>query len=73
MRVGEGGEDIEVAKLGRGQFVGERTLITGKLRSANCVAQVRVLMRSLTRSPAHRLQSPGVCCDTVRAVLGCCV
>lgn len=34
--------DQELATLGRGKFVGERTLVTGKLRSASCVAQSRV-------------------------------
>lgn len=34
--------DKELATLGRGKFVGERTLVTGKLRSASCVAQSRV-------------------------------
>lgn len=34
--------DKELATLGRGKFVGERTLVTGKLRSASCVAHTRV-------------------------------
>lgn len=32
-----------VATLGRGHFVGERTLVTGKLRSADCIAEGRVV------------------------------
>jgi cGMP-dependent protein kinase len=36
------GGRIEVAVLGRGQFVGERSVINDKLRSADCVAQGRV-------------------------------
>jgi hypothetical protein len=35
------GGRIEVAVLGRGQFVGERSVINDKLRSADCVAQGR--------------------------------
>lgn len=38
---GKGGR-LEVAVLGRGQFVGERSVINDKLRSADCVAQGRV-------------------------------
>lgn len=40
------GERVEVACLGRGQFIGERTLVTGKLRSADCEAcgEVRVVV-----------------------------
>lgn len=38
LRPTKNGIPLEVAVLGRGQFVGERTLITGKLRSADCVA-----------------------------------
>ena len=39
------GGRIEVAVLGRGQFVGERSVINDKLRSADCVAQGRVQVR----------------------------
>lgn len=38
---GKGGR-LEVAVLGRGQFVGERSVINDKLRSADCMAQGRV-------------------------------
>jgi hypothetical protein len=34
--------DQELSTFGRGKFVGERTLVTGKLRSASCIAQTRV-------------------------------
>lgn len=36
----------EVALLGRGQFVGERSVINDRLRSADCVAQGRVQVRA---------------------------
>lgn len=39
---GKDGSRIQVAILGRGQFVGERSVINDKLRSADCVAQGRV-------------------------------
>lgn len=42
---GKGGR-LEVAVLGRGQFVGERSVINDKLRSADCVAQGRVQVGS---------------------------
>lgn len=41
---GKGGR-IEVVQLGRGQFVGERAVINGRLRSADCVAQGTVQVR----------------------------
>lgn len=40
------GGRVEVAVLGRGQFVGERSVINNKLRSADCVAQGQVQVRS---------------------------
>lgn len=42
------GGRIEVAVLGRGQFVGERSVINDKLRSADCVAQGRVQVCAVT-------------------------
>jgi hypothetical protein len=36
------GGRLEVAVLGRGQFVGERSIINDKMRSADCVAQGNV-------------------------------
>ena len=40
------GEEIDLARLGRGHFVGERTLITNKLRTADCVAVGQVKVHS---------------------------
>lgn len=51
------GGRIEVAVLGRGQFVGERSVINDKLRSADCVAQGRVQVRS--RNPACEVEPHG--------------
>lgn len=45
------GGRIEVAVLGRGQFVGERSVINDKLRSADCVAQGRVQVRNAVSRP----------------------
>lgn len=42
----------EVAVLGRGQFVGERSVINDRLRSADCVAQGKVLVRGGRRAGA---------------------
>lgn len=44
------GKAIEVAVLGRGQFVGERAVINDKLRSADCVAQGTVQVRRSGRT-----------------------
>jgi hypothetical protein len=57
------GGRIEVAILGRGQFVGERSVINDKLRSADCVAQGRVQVR----------QSPlSVCCLDLAGLFPIC-
>lgn len=57
------GETLHVNTLGRGHFVGERTLITSKLRSADCFARGPVTVRSRERracqpGPARLPQSP---------------
>lgn len=49
---------VEVAVLGRGQFVGERTIITGKLRSADCVAQGRVQVVVMNKRDFLDLDNP---------------
>eukprot|EP00803_Ostreobium_quekettii_P004992 evm.model.scf_3495.1 EVM.evm.TU.scf_3495.1 scf_3495:2198-3749(-) len=58
LRATDGGEQIEVAVLGRGQFVGERTLITGKLRSADCVAQGQVTVVVIAKKDFWDLDNP---------------
>jgi cGMP-dependent protein kinase len=54
---GKGGR-IEVAVLGRGQFVGERSIINDKLRSADCVAQGRVQVVVLRKRDFLDLDNP---------------
>jgi hypothetical protein len=54
---GKGGR-LEVAVLGRGQFVGERSVINDKLRSADCVAQGRVQVRVQMPSSLRLHASP---------------
>lgn len=58
LRPMEGGQHLEVAILGRGQFVGERTLITGKLRSADCVALGQVSVVVINKSDFWDLDNP---------------
>ncbi|GMH33287.1 hypothetical protein BSKO_01121 [Bryopsis sp. KO-2023] len=53
-----GGEKIEVACIGRGQFVGERTLVTGKLRSADCVASGEVQVVVINKKDFWDMDNP---------------
>lgn len=52
------GGRIEVAVLGRGQFVGERSVINDKLRSADCVAQGKVQVVVLKKRDFLDLDNP---------------
>lgn len=52
------GGRIEVAILGRGQFVGERSVINDKLRSADCVAQGKVQVVVLKKRDFLDLDNP---------------
>eukprot|EP00879_Flechtneria_rotunda_P001387 GHRR01001538.1.p1 GENE.GHRR01001538.1~~GHRR01001538.1.p1 ORF type:complete len:1213 (+),score=453.23 GHRR01001538.1:393-3641(+) len=52
------GSRIEVAVLGRGQFVGERSVINDKLRSADCVAQGKVQVVVLRKRDFLDLDNP---------------
>ncbi|GIL52865.1 hypothetical protein Vafri_8639 [Volvox africanus] len=54
---GNGGH-VEVAVLGRGQFVGERAVINDKLRSADCVAQGQVQVVVLKKREFMDLDNP---------------
>ncbi|GLC48322.1 hypothetical protein PLESTB_000083500 [Pleodorina starrii] len=54
---GKGG-NVEVAVLGRGQFVGERAVINDKLRSADCVAQGQVQVVVLKKREFMDLDNP---------------
>ncbi|KAG2485663.1 hypothetical protein HYH03_015635 [Edaphochlamys debaryana] len=54
---GNGGR-VEVAVLGRGQFVGERAVINDKLRSADCVAQGQVQVVVLKKREFMDLDNP---------------
>lgn len=59
LRPGDGaGQRIEVACLGRGQFVGERTLVTGKLRSADCEASGEVRVVVINKKDFWDLDNP---------------
>ena len=49
---------IEVAVLGRGQFVGERSVINDRLRSADCVALGRVRAVVLRKRDFLALDNP---------------
>lgn len=49
---------MEVAVLGRGQFVGERSVINDRLRSADCVAQGRVQVVVLRKRDFLDLDNP---------------
>lgn len=65
--------DKELATLGRGKFVGERTLVTGKLRSASCVAQTRVTAIVMNKKEFLDVSNPMldwmIPYDAARAVL----
>lgn len=65
--------DKELTTLGRGKFVGERTLVTGKLRSASCVAQTRVTAIVMKKKEFLDLSNPMldwmIPYDAARAVL----
>lgn len=52
------GGRLEVAILGRGQFVGERSVINDKLRSADCVAQGKVQVVVLKKRDFLDLDNP---------------
>lgn len=52
------GGRVEVAKLGRGNLVGERTVVTGKLRSADCVAEGRVQVVVINKKDFMDLDNP---------------
>ncbi|PNH08002.1 cAMP-dependent protein kinase regulatory subunit [Tetrabaena socialis] len=52
------GGRVEVAVLGRGQFVGERAVINDKLRSADCVAQGQVQVVVLKKREFMDLDNP---------------
>ncbi|KAK9812821.1 hypothetical protein WJX72_004332 [[Myrmecia] bisecta] len=58
LRPDDKGGRVEVAVLGRGHFVGERTLITGKLRSADCVAHGRVQVVVMNKKDFLDLDNP---------------
>jgi cGMP-dependent protein kinase len=65
------GEKLHVNTLGRGHFVGERTLITNKLRSADCFAHGPVTVRGTL---TQKLYLSAACafvgqCDCASALL----
>lgn len=76
MRPGPNGERIEVAVLGRGQFVGERAVINDKLRSADCVAMGNVQVVVLKKRDFIDLDNPLLAWmldyDAVSAVIKVC-
>lgn len=63
----------ELSTLGRGKFVGERTLVTGKLRSADCVARTRVTAIVMQKREFLEVDNPMldwmIPYDAARAVL----
>ena len=65
--------DKELSTLGRGKFVGERTLVTGKLRSASCVARTRVTAIVMQKRDFLEVDNPMldwmIPYDAARAVL----
>lgn len=52
------GNRIEVAVLGRGQFIGERAVINDRLRSADCVAQGQVQVVVMKKRDFMDLDNP---------------
>ncbi|KAK9795533.1 hypothetical protein WJX73_010591 [Symbiochloris irregularis] len=48
----------EVCVLRRGQLVGERTLITGQLRSADCIAQGQVTAVVMSKQDMKEMENP---------------
>ena len=65
--------DKELSTLGRGKFVGERTLVTGKLRSASCVAKTQVTAIVMQKREFLEVNNPMldwmIPYDAARAVL----
>jgi Cyclic nucleotide-binding domain len=63
----------ELSTLGRGKFVGERTLVTGKLRSASCIAKTRVTAIVMQKREFLEVDNPMldwmIPYDAARAVL----
>ena len=55
---GKDGSRLDVAVLGRGQFVGERSLINDRLRSADCVAQGTVQVVVMKKKDFMDLDNP---------------
>jgi hypothetical protein len=66
-------DEKAVSTLTRGKFVGERTLVTGKLRSASCVAQDRVTAIVMNKKEFLDVNNPMldwmIPYDAARAVL----
>ena len=58
MRPGPGGEDKQVALLQRGQVVGQRTIVTGKVRSADCVADGSLTTLSIDAQHFKNIDNP---------------
>ena len=58
MRPMADGSSLEVANLGRGQFVGERAVINDRLRSADCVAQGTVQVVVMKKKDFMDLDNP---------------
>lgn len=73
MRPSSSGKPVQVALLQRGQVVGQRMVVTGKMRSADCVAVGRVDAISATAAVFSRLDTPLLTGwldhDAVRAVV----
>ena len=63
----------ELSTLGRGKFVGERTLVTGQLRSASCIAKTQVTAIVMQKRDFLEVNNPMldwmIPYDAARAVL----
>ena len=57
-RPGENGQSMQLAVLGRGEIIGQRTLITGRVRTADCVAVGPVELLSILTEDFGEFSNP---------------
>lgn len=73
-RPGDDQQQVFLARLGEGQLLGQRTVVTGAARTASCCADGEVEVLRIAASHFDRLDNPVlqhvIDCDSVSAVLG---